>query len=164
MATPVETQILDFVAERLALISSANGYFTDVELIERARLTPLQNSDMPAINYYSTKSTLVKKLTNGVREKQLTVMVEYYTFNRDEIFTDVANKLAADVLIALERDTSAPSVSDTVSYALGGKVSAVDMEEYTPVLGSGTTPYSGAIILINIIYRVNRYNPFDLIT
>lgn len=163
MSTPVQTQILDLIEDRLGNISITNEYFTDVIEIERSRLEPFRNGDMPAINYYSTDDVFIKNINNGISERINSCIIEFYSTTRDRIFTDLANELSTDVAIALERETANPLVSDIPSPRLGGEILKMEVESITPAIGSGQTPYCGAIIVLNITYKVNRDNPFVLI-
>jgi len=163
MSIPVQTQILDKIEERLNNITITNEYFHDLLKLKRASLEPFQNDEMPAINFYSTGDVLEKKMNSGIRQRVMSIIIEFYTKTRDEVFVDVSNKLSADILIALERDVSAPAVSDAVSHSLGGIVSQLEEAEVTPAIGSGQTPYCGVIVVLNVTYRVNRHDPFTLI-
>jgi len=164
MSTPIQTQILDLIGARLALITTANNYFTDVVKVERARLQPFKNRDMPAINYYYTGDSLTSTLSNGISERSVAIVIEYYESTRDEIFVDLADKLTSDVLISLERTIAAPLVADPVSSRLGGVVMRMEVESVTPAIGEGQSPYCGTVIQLNIFYRVARQSPFTLIT
>ena len=164
MSIPVQTQILDIIGARMALISVSNGYFSTLGKIERARLKPFKNGDMPAINYYYTGDILVKTIHNGVTERGMSVIIEYYDTTRDEVFTDLADKLSTDIQIALERDVLAPLVSDPVSSSLGGKVARVEVESITPAMGAGQAPYCGTVVILNVFYKVAKHDPLTLIT
>jgi hypothetical protein len=163
MPTPAPTQILDEIGDRLGNISSANGYFYDLIKLDRGRLEPFRNQDMPGINYYTVGDVLSKKMHQGVRERIMSVVIEFYTTTRDRVFLDIANELNSDITIALERKPSLPKVSDMVSASLGGLVVELEMLENTPAIGKGQNPYCGSIYALNITYRVNRYDPFKLI-
>ena len=164
MSVPVQIQILDRIGERLKSISSNNGYFSTVEKIERARTTPFKNGDIPFLNYYPVNDEENKPLNTAEVERILTVVVEYYDLTRDRIFTDVAAELAMDVRIALERDVSAPLVTDNPSTRLGKLVSGVKFDTSFPAIGEGQKPYAGSILTIDITYKVSRHDLFTLIT
>jgi len=161
--TPIATQILDLVGSRLANIKIENGYFNTLIKLERARLQPFKNQDMPSINYYSTGDSLVKPLNTSVSERTVEVMVEFYTTTRDRVFTDLANELSTDVMIAIERDPVSPNVSDTLSPRLGFKVMRVEVPSITPVIGEGQKPYAGCVLNISITYRVDKNDPFVML-
>jgi len=161
--TPLVTQILDIIGNRLALINTTNEYFIDVERIERARLEPFRNQDMPAINYYSTGDGLVKPIHAGVSERSVSIVIEIYELTRDEIFSDLSDKLSTDVMIALERATTAPLVSDVVSTRLGDKIMSLLFSSITPAISGGQEPYCGAILVVDVVYRVDKNDPFVLI-
>lgn len=163
MPVPVQTQIMNLVEPRLKNISIVNGYFSELAKIERARLQPFKNADLPAMNYYYTNDVLIKPLNTGEEERTVVLVIEYYDTTRDRTFLDVSDELSADIKIALERDILAPKVSDQVSHLLGKKVMKLEFDTITPAIGEGQNPYCGTIMLVNITYRVNRHDPFTLI-
>ncbi len=163
MPIPVPTQILDLVEPRLKNMTVLNEYSVDLGKIERARLEPFKNGDFPALNYYVTGDILVKNINTAIEERTISLVIEYYDLTRDKIFLDLSNELAADVKIALERDASAPKVSDLVSHLLGKKVMKLEFDTITPAIGQGQNPYCGVVMVISITYRVDRHDPFTLI-
>jgi len=163
MNIPVITQILNEIGARLENISTTNGYFLDIEKIERARLTPLKNSDMPAITFYSGVNEL-REFKYGIDFKTVTVTIECYTITRDANFNDLTQLLASDLEIAIHRSTSSPAVSDDVSTALGGLVEQLTINSSTPVMGENNkSPYAGAILSIEVNYKVKKGHPYVLI-
>jgi len=147
--------ILDEIAARLNNISVANGYRFDIEqsAIERARLTPFVNGDLPAINYWPSLDSLDNK-TSGKETRSFDVTIEIYDVTMDEPFTDLAIKHGNDVVTALFRTTDAPTVSDNPSYALGGLVSTVIINSITPMIGEGQSPWFGALLNLTIEYNI----------
>lgn len=163
MSTPAQTQILDAIAARLALIATANGYATTAGKIERARLGPFRSGDLPAINYWPGED--VRSAAGaGWEERQVTVFLEYYERTRDRPFSDVAAELAGDVWVALWRSAAAPAVSDSPTQALGGLVSAMVLERVTPALGEGQAPYCAALLEVVITYRRKPSTPHTILT
>jgi len=163
MGIPVVTQILDEIELRLGNISVANGYFLDIEKLERARLTPLKNSDMPAITFYSGVNEL-REFKYGLDFRSVNVVVECYTMTRDSNFNDLSQLLASDLEVALHRDTSAPTVTDDVSTALGGLVEQLIINSATPVMGENNkSPYCGAVLSLQVNYKVKKGDPYTLI-
>jgi len=160
--TPLQTQILDIIGERLKNITIANGYFTDIIKVERARIEPFRNIDMPSANYYYTNTSKSVGFYNGVSEQNLNVIVEYYKLTRDSPFIDIAAQLSADLLIALNRDVTAPLVSDPVSPRLGQKVLRIEVESDTAMLGNDTTPYCGAVLNLSVYFNYDINDPFNL--
>jgi len=163
MAMPVQTQILDEIGTRLSLITTANGYLRAVAKLERARLTPFKNGDLPAINYYSTADSFVDK-GHTFDKRSLSVAIESYDLTRDAIFDDVAQQLAADVTISINRSSASPAVTDDPSISLGGIVEQVTVTSITPAIGDGQKPYCGAVIFLEIVYKVKKLDPFTLIS
>ena len=134
MGTPLQTQILDLVKSRLDNITEINGYSSTVEKIERAKLEPFMNQEMPAINYYYVTDEFEKQIYAGVSDRIVVVVIEYYDTTRDKVFSDLSSSLSSDVEIALFRDTLAPLVTDGVSDRLGGKVRKLDIESIVPAI------------------------------
>lgn len=160
---PVPTQIIDEMEARLGNIKTANGYFEDLFKVDRARLTPWKGEELPAANLWGSVEERVDD-GGGFQQYRLTVPVEIHTKTRDEAFTDLADKLAADVLVAMNRSTSAPLVADVPSMALGGLVTRIAMNSYTPIIGSGQKPFCGALIEFSILYRKKPEDPFTIYT
>lgn len=157
------TQIMDAVGPRLANITEANGYATTVQKIKRAMLTPFKPHDIPAINYWWDTDNL-ESTGNGFEKRRMDVLIEYHAKTRDEPFTDVAARLAADVWVALWRDTASPAVADPVSAHLGGIVSGMRLTDMEPQIGQGQTPYCGVLLRVSVTYKRRPENPFVLVT
>jgi len=134
MTAPAVTSILDLIAARLAIITTTNGYNYTITNIERAKLTPFKSEDLPAINYWSTGLENSRK-SYMKDERSLPLYIEAHTKTHDEVFTDVASKLAADIITALNRKTTAPKVSDTITLTL--------MEKYQIFFSTGMIMKSG---------------------
>lgn len=147
--------ILDEIRARLGNISIANGYRFDIEplSIERARLTPFVNGDLPAINYWPTIDALDGKA--GTREtRSFDVTIEAYDTTRDEPFTDLAIIHGNDIITALYRATDAPKVSDQDSRSLGGMISKLYINSITPMIGEGSSPWFGVLLSLGIEYNI----------
>jgi hypothetical protein len=162
MTTP-QTQILDVIGARLANITIANGYSVTVQKLERARIKPFKNGDLPFINYYFIGDELANTLNTQFEERSLSCVIEFYDITRDKIFSDVASELMMDVKIAIDRDTAAPLVSDLPSFKLGGLVSKLECSSMSPVIGDGQSPYCGSIINLSTNYKVKRDTPFTIL-
>lgn len=159
MSKPAVSAILDEIEARLKNISIANGYFTTALTVERARLSVFNGYDLPAITYWPTSVSLERQY--GEEERTLALYIEYHASTLDRPFPDVADELAADVVTALERATTAPKVSDAESIDLGGTVSDLVFEGYEYEIGKGQTPWCGALIQISIKYRAGRSDMFS---
>jgi len=164
MSTPVQTQILDEIGNRLALITTANGYLARTpKKIERSRMTPFKAGDLPFINYYSTGDTLVGKEYGTFEKRVMSVVIECYDQTRDQVFDDLAQKLGANILVAINRAVSAPAVSDNPSVRLGDLVTQVEAVSITPAISEGQKPYVGIVIVLDITYKVDKLNMFTLV-
>lgn len=161
MATPIPTQILNEIETRLANIKTANGYFNTLKRVDRARVEPWVAGDLPACNVFDTGE---RRIDEGgtYQGKELTVIIELHDKTRDEPFTDLASRLAADVQIAMNRSSGNPLVADVPSMAFGGLVSRVAVNNYSPIIGSGQKPYCGALLEFSITYRVKPDDPFTI--
>lgn len=147
--------ILDEIKARLGNLSIANGYRFDIEptSIERARLEPFKNGDLPAINYWPTVDSFQAK-AGGMETRGFDVTVEIFDTTRDEPFTDLAVKRGNDVVTALFRATTAPATTDPISYGLGGLVTQLDINSLTPMISEGQKPWFGALLSISIKYNI----------
>ncbi len=156
MAAPAPTQILDEVELRLANITIANGYYTTVKKIQRARLIPFKGYDLPCINYWGTALENERNVYDD-DNRELSLFVEYHDLTRDDPFIDVANKLAADVVVALNRSDSSPKVSDDPDYELGETVSDLVFNGYDYEIGEGQAPWCGALVRFTIKYTCDPF-------
>ena len=113
--TPAVTAILDVVEARMGNISTGNGYNYTPGQIERAKLTPWRDIDLPAINIWSS-NVISERDSYGGDEREIVLSIEMHEANRDESFQDVAELLAWDIVTAINRRTNATagtSRSDT---------------------------------------------------
>ena len=160
MTAPAVTSILDLIAARLALITTTNEYNYTITNIERAKLTPFKSEDLPAINYWSTGLENTRK-SYTKDERSIPFYIEAHTKTHDEVFTDVASKLAADIITALNRKTTAPKVSDTINPDLDGKVSDILFNGYDHEIGGGQKPWCGVLISFTVKYKTSTFNMTD---
>ena len=152
--TPEDTTILDEVGTRLSHITSANGYNNEFKKIRRARLTPFKGYDLPAANYYHGSVTS-EKTKYGKLIKTMALVIETHSKTQDTPFIDLADELAADVVIGLFRATANPAVSDAVSIALGGIVEEFVFTGHSPFIGEGEKPFCGTLVNFNVVYETD---------
>lgn len=100
--SPAVTQILDEVEARLNIITTANGYWFTFKRIARGRLEPFKGHDLPASNFWGT-TTANTKIAYNKDEREFRMFVEAHSQTRDDAFMDVAEKLVADIVTALNR-------------------------------------------------------------
>jgi len=159
MATvPAPTAILNEVEARLEKITVSNGYYYDAKRVERARTEPFLGYDLPFINFWYTAMTNERTVYNE-DNRSLELYIESHSLTWDEPFTDVASKLASDVVTALNRATTAPKVSDAESYELGGTISDLVFQSCTYMVGTGEKPWCAALMQFLIKYKTD---PFDM--
>ena len=160
MATPAVNTILTEIGARLSLITTANGYNYTFKKIEEARLEPFVGYDLPAMNYWLTNVSNERNTYND-DDRSVELAIEAFSATRDEAFTRVVSKLAADVVTALTRKTSAPKVSDTPNYDLNETVSDFIFDGYDYEIGEGQKPWCGAMLRFTIKYQTD---PFEMAT
>lgn len=159
MAEPANTLILDLVAARLANITTANGYYYTAKKVERARLTPFKGYDLPSINYWPTGlSSEIDEYR--VDKRTMNLYIEIHNETRDDPFTTIADRMAADVVTALNRTTAAPKVSDDANINLNGAVESLNYLGHDYEIGQGQAPFCGAIVKIEIVYNTAINNMF----
>lgn len=163
MPDTIQKQILDVMDARLRLPSVVNGYSVTIAKVERARLTPFKDYDLPAVNYWP-ESDIKVSAGGGYEVRQMKVLIEVHDATRDQPFTDVAMGMANDLWIALWRDVAAGAVADPISPSLGGLVSGIYLETVTPEVGEGQTPFCGALLEITVEYRRRPDAPFVIST
>ena len=162
MSTPVETQILNEIALRLALIVESFGYSSSVKKIKRGSLTAWKGEELPAINYWAGSTGFIERGAGFVKQ-ETEILIEYHTTTRERPFVDIAHELSADVLIAVNRDPSTPLVGDDPSVALGGLVESMQQTSSLPVIGEGQSPYCGVLVTYSAVYKTKPNDPFTLI-
>lgn len=160
MATPSVNTILTEIGARLSQITTANGYNYSFKKVVEARLEPFVGYDLPAINYWLTNVSNERNAYND-DDRSVELAIEAFSATRDDSFTRVVSKLAADVVTALTRKTSAPKVSDTPNYDLDETVSDFIFNGYDYEIGEGQKPWCGALLQFTIKYQSG---PFEMVT
>lgn len=157
MAATALNLLLDEIGVRLAVITVANEYNYTVKKVDRARLEPFKGYDLPAINFWCTG---VENARNSYNDdvRSISLYIEMHSKTRDEPFIDIANKLAADVVTALNRATTAPKVSDSPSYELGGIISDFFFNGYDYEIGQGEKPWCGCLVKFTMVYQTDPYD------
>lgn len=151
------TTILDEIEARLGNITTANEYNVTAKKIVRGQLTPFKGYDLPSINFWPTNLTNTSELY-GSDIRDLTLFIEIHNKTHDDPFSTVAEKLAADIVVALNRATSAPKVSDSESLDFGGTISNLIFNGYDYEIGEGQAPWCGALLNFTIRYRADLFN------
>lgn len=160
MAKPAVTAIIDDVMLRMQNISVENGYSTDIKKIERAKLEPFLGYDLPAINVWPT--TVVNSRSTMVSdERHLPLMIECHDYTHDEPFNTVAERLAADIVTAINRHPDHPAVSDTLNKNLDATVSDCVLDGYDYEIGRGQKPFCGVMVRFTIKYNANKNDMYN---
>ena len=155
LTTPIATTILNEIEARMASITILNGYNTDVKKITRGQMEPFKGYDLPAINIWPSNLT-ADPMAYDQEKRTLPVFIEIHDLTRDEPFSTVAEKLASDIVIAINRATTAKKVSDSVSADLGELVEEVVFKGYDYEIGQGQKPFCGALVRFEIIHIADK--------
>ena len=155
--TAAVISIMEIIEARLALITIGNGYNYTIINIKRASLKPWKSEDLPAINYWSTGLNNSQNDYGGDL-REISLFIEAHTKTHDEDFMDVASKLASDIITALNRTPTVPTVAGAASYNLGEVVSDLVFEGYDHEIGEGQDPWCGVLVRINIKYTTEIFN------
>jgi len=158
--TPAETSILNEIEARLSSIKTSNGYSLTVKKVTRGRLKPFQPGDIPAINYWPVEHTR-EDSEYDLDKHTIRVVVDMRDVTRDETFPDLAAKMAADIITALNRSTASPAVSDDEDPELGETVSALDLSSIGYQIGEGQQPWVGVVLEMNVVYRSDSSDMFN---
>jgi len=118
--------------------------------VTRARLTPFKDGDLPACNYWVT-TDLVQSTVHGADNHTLSISIEAYDKTRDRPFVDIAMELHALLVDTLNKE-----VGGVHSPNLGGIVQALDITDFTPIVGEGEKPWCGALITCQVKYQTAR--------
>lgn len=122
MSIPAATQILNEFQARLGNITIANGYSFDLKKISRSKVGAFQNGDLPEVDLWSEESE-ARETTYHVDAYRMPVYVLCVTNKTDKKnLNDIAIQLSSDILIAVNRATTSPLVSDNRSRDLGSIV------------------------------------------
>ncbi len=119
--TPAVLNILDDVEARMGVMTTARGYWYDVQKVERARTKLWEGYDLPAVTFWTTTVINTNDAYTG-DEREIRLFIEYHSKTYDEPFTDVAEKLVADILVALNRLPAA-----TAGFSIGVDAPFTDM-------------------------------------
>ncbi len=147
--TPAVTAILDEVEARMGNITIANGYNFTQQQIQRAMLTPWRGIDLPGINIWAT-GTISERKSYDTDEREIALFIEMHELTRDDPFIDVAEKLVADGVTALNRRTNAtPGISKSDTGPLEDMSGVLDVAFKISVDGdaaeTATCNWTGAI-------------------
>jgi len=138
---------LDELGKRLQSISTSNGDAVTIQKVTRAKLTPLQDGDLPAANYWISGDSIELRDYSGEKHAA-SVLIELYDKTRDRPFTDVAVSLYEAAVAAIGRDAAGVD-----SPSLGFIVESLHVDSMQAIIGEGQAPWCGAIIELTIRYR-----------
>lgn len=152
MADTAHKKIMDKIGDRLALITTANGYFFTAGKVQQVKPVPLTPYDFPAV-FYAQVSDEVTRDTYHYEKHVLTAVVYAYTASNEETpIAEKASEIGGAVITALNRATTAPLVSDAISKDLGDYVQELTATSFTYNIGEGQAPYLSVSITLRVVY------------
>ncbi len=156
--TSVWTQIREEMNSRLESISVANGYSTDVATIEKGRVSPFDDDDLPAINFWKTDDLAEsKKYTR--QQRSLRLGIEYYTLSNDDDIDTISDNFMEDLFVSLYRDPSAPLVTDEPTPMFADKSFIMSFDVIRPIISQGSVPRLGVFAIVSCTYMINNTQP-----
>ena len=159
---PVWTQMLDELGLRLNNISVVNGYFTDINLIERSRANPFKTDDLPAMTYWKNADRATEKRL-GTAQRELRVGIEFYSKSNDGDLDAFSDKFFSDLFIALYRNPANPLVTDDPDPMFKDKKFLVSLDQLQPIISEGSKPRFGVVAIITFTYWISNFDPFNLL-
>ncbi len=156
------TTIRDEVNARLENISVANGYANDITTIEKGKVNPFDNDDLPAINFWKTDDSS-ESLKYTRQQRTLRIGFECYTLSNDDDIDTISDNFMADLFIALYRDPSAPAVTDDPLPMFADKQFVTSFDLLRPIISQGSQPRVGVFAIVSFTYVINNLDPNTLI-
>lgn len=158
----VWTTIRDEVKLRLGNISIANGYSTDICVIEAGKVSPFDDDDLPAINFWKTDDLAEsKKYTR--QQRTLRMGFEFYELSSDDDIDTISDNFMTDFFIAMYRDPSKPLVTDEPMPMFVDKHFSTSFDVLRPIISQGSIPRVGLFAIVSFTYLVNNLDPNTLI-
>lgn len=162
MAITAVQQILNEVDSRANNITIANGYKTSMAKKEASKLTAFVGGDWPQFSYWIV-SKAKEEFAYDIDKNNLSIIVGYFDKTRDRPFSEMASNLEADAVVAMNRATTAPALSDNASPDLGGLVSEFTHEDTEYIIGEGEIPWGGALLAFDVEYFSPKDDPYTII-
>lgn len=158
----VWTTIREEIFARLGNISLANGYSTDIRTIEKGKVSPFDDDDLPAINFWKTDDLAEsKKYTR--QQRSLRMGFEMYTLSNDDDIDTISDNFMTDLFIALYRDPSKPLVTDDPLPMFVDKQFVTSFDVLRPIISQGSAPRVGLFAIVSFNYMINNLDPNTLI-
>lgn len=154
----VWTQIREEYYERLKNISTTNGYSTDIIKVEKGRVNPFEDSDLPGVNFWKTDDVANDK-TYTRQSRTLRIGIEIYTCSEDDDVDVISDGFMSDLLISAYRSPNAPHVEDDPMPMFVDKQFSMSFDLLRPVISQGSAPRVGVFGIISFNYAVNNLNP-----
>lgn len=169
MANTVRQRIVNTIAARMAYITTANDFQTDIgEKVTIWNLKPITERNARGVDVSDPEDKCEPSISNGGEDHTLTVRLEVHA--RDGDATDeYMRKAVADVYFAIgfdrywREDTTisagpAATVSNSAGLARNGSWPSVDRI----ALEQGGVKVGGAQIVILVKYRTGTLDPYTL--
>tara|TARA_R100000664_G_C2759128_1_gene148596 strand:+ start:4627 stop:5115 length:489 start_codon:yes stop_codon:yes gene_type:complete len=149
----IREQIMVLIKAKLETITTGNGYNTNVQLVERMTVTPISNSELPAIYIYEEQELVEASgdLVNlGLYSNTLAVTLECWIKDKSSEKATQLNSLLEDVVKAMQADVQWTNGSGTKLAIDTVYTGNRTLLEFSSVKGNG---YLGLLAQFEIIYR-----------
>jgi len=149
----IREQIMALVKTKLETITTANGYNTVVQRVERMTITPISNSELPAIYIYEEQETVEADggiVNLGLYSNTLAVTLECWIKDRTAEKATQLNKVLEDVVKSMQADTQwtdGSGVKLAIDTVYTGNKTLL---EFSSAKGNG---YLGLLVQFDIVYR-----------
>lgn len=164
MADPVQQIIINEIVARLGNISIANGYDFDMKKISKFKGPVWLHSDMPQADVSSVESFSTEN-NYSLDSYTLPVTIQMWTNKTDKkIPLEVSMLMSANLIIAINRSTGSPLVSDARSRDLGGLVNKVGSADSVYLPSTEQLSWAGAAIAFDVEFSTPKGDPFTFTT
>ena len=158
MMASVWTQIREEVFLRLGNISKANGYSTDLATIEKGRVSPFDDDDLPGVNFWKTDDSSDGKLYSR-QQRTLRMGFEMYTLSNDDDIDIISDEFMSDLFTALYRDPKAPLTTDDPLPMFATKQFVTGFDLLRPIISQVSVPRLGVFAILSFTYTINNAQP-----
>jgi len=162
MITPVWTKIRNEIESRLKNISKRNGYSTNISCIEKGKVDPFNDDDLPALNFWKTDDSPDSK-TYTRQKRVLRMGFEFYTLSNDTDIDTISDGFMSDLFLSIYRSPDAPKVTDDPLPMFADKQFVVSFDLLRPIISQGAKPRVGVFAIISFTYTINNLDPNNLI-
>ena len=149
----IREQIMVLVKAKLETITTSNGYNTDVQKVERFRITPVSRSELPSIYIFEEKENVTAsgaQVNLGLYASEMIISLECWVKDKSTEKATQINSLLEDVVKAMQdnyRWENSGGVALAIDTIYNGNRSLIQLAS---TKGNG---YLGLLVFFTIQYR-----------